>query len=162
MAKYGIQQGYQFEGDLRRAINFRMGFGPNDDNPHLLTEQTLKEKFGSFINSHGEKIVGVDILCAVDNVVYAIQCKQYKNKVPKRCVEDFIDYCNYLERIIGTQIIKIWSSSQKSTEPGNLLGEINGFKWIIYSSSDALIINTVNWIFEKKFYVDNDGDVLMY
>lgn len=162
MIKYGKQQGYQFEGDLRRAINLTAGFGQDEYNPNfLLNEEMIKEKFGTCISSKGRPIVGVDILCIVNGIIYAIQCKQYSEKVPKQCVQDFVDYCNFLELKIKKKIIKVWSSSQESTESGNMIGNQNGIVWIIYPNTKALIINTVDWIFKRKFTVDDDCDYLM-
>ena len=67
MLRYGKQQGYQFEGDLRRAINMKAGLGPDEHNPSfLLTEEMLKDKFGVCISSSGLTIDGVDILCVVN------------------------------------------------------------------------------------------------
>lgn len=162
MHRYGKQQGYQFEGDLRRAINLYAGFGPDEHNPSfLLNEDMIKENFGTCVSSIGRNIVGVDILCVINGLIYAIQCKQYVDKVPKQSVQDFVDYCNYLEMKIEKKIIKIWSSSQESTKPGNDLGNLHGIIWIIFPNTKALIINTVDWIFNRKFTVDNDCDLLM-
>jgi len=161
MSKYGVQQGYQFEGDLRKAIQERAKYETRDISFCLLTEEMLKKKFGMCLSSAGLKIVGVDILCVINETIYAIQCKQYTGVVPKRCVQDFIDYCNFLEKHLGRKIIKIWSSSQESTKPGNALAKMNEFVWIVFPNTDALIINTVHWLFENKLHVDNDCDVLM-
>ena len=162
MCNYGIQQGYQFEGDLRRDLNIRAGFEKDSINSSfLLTEEMMKEKFGTCLNNKGRRIIGVDILCYVNGIVYAIQCKQYSTKVPKQSIQDFIDYSNFLERKIGKRITKIFSSSEKSTEPGNMLGDLNEFNWIIYTNTKVLIANTVSWIFDRKIYLDNDHDYVM-
>jgi hypothetical protein len=162
MVKYGIQQGYQFEGDLRRAINVHAGLGPDVCNPSfLLSEHMIKEHYGMCLSSNGRHIIGVDILCVINGNIYAIQCKQYSDKVPKQSVQDFVDYCNFLERIMKRTIIKIWSSSQESTGPGNILGNENSIVWIIFPNTRALITNTVSWLFERKYTVDHDCDCLM-
>jgi hypothetical protein len=162
MFSFGVQKGYQLEGDIRQALNIRAGYEPNTTNESfLLTEEMIKDRFGLCVNSKGKRFIGVDILCNINSDIYAIQCKQRAEVVPKREVQEFIDYVNFLERKIGRKIIKVFSSSEKSTGPGNILGDQNGINWIIYTNSKALIINTVSWIFDKKFCVDNDCDYIM-
>jgi hypothetical protein len=155
-------QGFLFEGSLKTALNRRAGFEPDSINlSFLLTEEQIKKKYGTCVNSKGKNIVGVDILCFVNGRPYAIQCKQYSSPVPKKSIQDFIDYSIFLERKIGQEIIKVFSSSMKSTKPGNLLGDSNNFNWIIYSNTSVLIDNTVSWIFDGKEYLHADGDCIM-
>ena len=162
MSYYGKLQGFLFEGSLGQALNRRAGFTPELINLFfLLTEEQIKNEYGTCLNSKGKHIVGVDILCCLNNSIYAIQCKQYSTPVPKQGIQDFIDYSNYLERQIGKSIIKVFSSSVKSTKSGNLLGDSNRLNWIIYPDTEVLIYNTVSWIFDGKEYLEADGDCIM-
>ena len=78
-----------------------------------------------------------------------------------RRFRDLVLNRNFLEGKIGQEIIKVFSSSMKSTKPGNLLGDSNNFNWIIYSNTSVLIDNTVSWIFDGKEYLHADGDYIM-
>lgn len=159
---YGFDAGRKLEIDLIRRINEVSGRDKDAvDQTFLLNEDMLRDKFGYCKNNEGKNIVGVDCLCFINGVIYAIQCKQYSNNVPTKYVHDFICYTNYLEKKIGLPIKKIWSSSTKSWSPGNKLGDENGVVWIIYPNTKSLIINTVNYLFTGKFLVDDDGDIEM-
>jgi hypothetical protein len=159
---YSIAQGFKFQIDLGLAINKRAQCKINLlKNYFLFSEDELKKKFGTCKNTKGKNIVGVDILCFIDNDIYAIQCKQHSKKVPKQGIQDFLDYCIFLEQKFNKRVIKVFSSSAKSSGPGNALGDHHGVIWVIYPNTDVLIHNTVSWLFDRKEYLDNDGDCVM-
>ena len=76
MSFFSKQKGYQFEGNLYKAIIMKYKLNYCFDVSHvILTENNIDKQFGKYFNGK-HNILGVDILCIINDKIYAIQCKQ--------------------------------------------------------------------------------------
>lgn len=158
--KYGFSMvdGVAYEKTLFETIKQYSGYF---EKPIIIyNKEQIKANFGLCM-SDNKYIIGVDILCKYDNKIYAIQCKQSKNRTEKREVIDFVNYVKHLEKNIKEPIIKLWSSSINPCQTGIDYGNMNGVTWIIDDITHLLQHNTANYIFFGNFLYDSNGDTIM-
>jgi hypothetical protein len=152
--------GYECEVLIKHAINMRLGLSPRDSSK-VLMEDDMKRLYGLCKSRDGRNIIGSDLLVNSPYGVIAIQCKQVSNPSSKRSVEDFIDYVEYLERMIKHPIKRIWATNLKPCRSGIYVGNIADIVWIEHADTDILVANTVSYVCTGRFALDDDGDTIM-
>lgn len=148
---YGKQQGYVFEYILTSEIARVLG------RSEVIEEDEIKKRYGMCV-SDGKNCIGVDIACSDGKYVYLIQCKQVKMPSPVKHVNQFLDYCNHMQKKIKVPIVPIWASSVNPCKSGIDLCDRAGVKRIIYPTTDSLVTNVVSYITDRKEIVDDSGD----
>ena len=138
---------------VKDTINQKLGLNL-DNNEKILSKNQIIIQFGY-------NAINIDLLCNINNNIFALYYNQNNNLQSISQIEQFLNSVYIIENIIKKSIVKIWVSNIYPNKQSIIFGNKANIKWLCYLDNSILMTNILSFIIDNRILLENDGDTIM-